>query len=280
MAMSRGATFTAVAALLIAACTTIRPGPGAVELPEGSFSHGRWDRVLQQHVDSAGRVDYAGLAANPRELDAYFEQIAGFSPDSHPHLFRDRDARLAYWINAYNASVIKAVVEAYPISSVGDVGFGFWKIGFFVQQKIVVGGTSMSLYYLENSIVRERFRDARIHFALNCASASCPTLPNRAFQAATLQERLDQEARRFVAATRNVRVDHDRRVIYLSSIFDWYESDFTDWPTPGLPRHPSLLDYISHYAEAELQADLARAGRYDIRFDTYDWSLNDQAAVK
>ncbi len=274
--MVRSAPIVALA-FVVAACTTIRPDPRLAVDTADTFSHDAFDRVLREHVDSQGLVDYGGLVDDPADLDLYYRQIASISPDNRPDRFGNDTERLTYWLNAYNASVMKAVIEAYPISEVGDVGFPFWKIGFFVQQKIVLGGESMSLYHLENAVVRDRFRDPRIHFALNCASASCPRLPDRAFQPAMLEQRLEEETHRFINETRNVRVDHAERILHLSSIFDWYETDFTVWPAQELPPSPTLIDYIRLYADTELKEDLARAREYEVRFNPYDWSLNDRA---
>lgn len=275
----RSAAFLTILLALSACTTTIRSNPANVDPPTVPFSHHRFDRVLHDFVDSRGRVDYAGLVARPTDLDAYFHQISLISPDSHSKLFATRDERLAFWINAYNASVMKAVADAYPISSVGDVGLSFWKIGFFVMQRVVIGSTEMNLYDLENLIIRERFRDPRVHFALNCASAGCPRLPRQAFRASTLSQRLDEETRRFVHEGRNVRVDHPARTVHLSSIFGWYEEDFTEWPADELPADPSLLDYVTLYADAGLAQDLeqAKTQKYRIKLIPYDWSLNDQA---
>ena len=265
-------------AVVTGGCATVQPAPLDSPRIEGSFSHEIFDRVLRTYVDDRGRVDYKTLARNPAELDKYYSTLAQISPDSHPEAFADDAERLTYWINAYNASVMKAVIDAYPIDEVGDVGIAFWKIGFFMQQKIVLGGDSMSLYYLENAIVRDRFRDARIHFALNCASASCPRLPNRAFLPPSLERRLDEESRLFINDPRNVTIDHERRTVRLSSIFDWYDGDFTDWPAEGLGEDASLVDYVAIYADSELSAELNGAADYDVEFIPYDWSLNDQAA--
>ncbi len=269
----------AATTLALGACTAIRSEsiPIPDEIPRSAISHEKFDRVLHDFVDRNGQVDYARLKESPRNLNDYVALIAAVSPDSHPHLFGTREDLLAFWINAYNASVIHAVTAKYPIASVGDVGISFQKTGFFVQQRFAIGGAQMSLYCLENSIVRERFRDPRIHFALNCASASCPTLPNRAFVPATLEQRLDQAARNFVADKRNVDIDHALRVVRLSSIFDWYESDFTKWPEAAGGASTSLLGYIERYASPSLAAELQKADGYKIKFNDYDWSLNDRS---
>lgn len=212
---------------VIAGCTTISPsiseGPPRVVSP--IFSHRDFDRVLDRFVDERGMVDYRSLQENPTDLDAYYRQIARFSPDSHPEHFSDEDHQLAYWINAYNAATIKTVLTHYPITSVLDVRnpavFFFFpdKAGFFLFQRLTFGGQTTSLYYLENSVIRERFNDPRIHFSLNCAALCCPRLPRQAFSGDGLDRQLDDETRFFLSEARNFRIDHDNQKVYLSSIF-------------------------------------------------------------
>jgi hypothetical protein len=270
-----------VSALLctLAGCTAIRPTLPAAQLgpPPAVFSHDAFDRVLQRYVDEEGRVDYTALAQQPADLDRYYDLLAAYSPDATPALFPSRQHELAYWINAYNGGAMRAVLQHYPIASVADVdGWLPGKVGFFLLQRLTFGGATTSLYYLENGVVRERYRDPRVHFALNCASGGCPRLPRTAFNGPELDAQLDREARRFVAEPRNVRVDHAERAVYLSSIFTWYESDFIDWPPLGGRPGVTLLDYVLLYSAPEQAAELRRASGYDVRFVPYDWSLNDQ----
>ncbi|MGD9762328.1 MAG: DUF547 domain-containing protein [Candidatus Binatia bacterium] len=263
----------------LSACTAIRPNVPAARLgPQpDTFSHAAFDRVLQRFVDDRGRVDYGSLQAHRADLDWYYDLVAAYSPDSSPALFPTRAHALAYWLNAYNAAVMRTVLEYYPIAGVGDVDP--WlpgKAGFFFLQRLTFGGATTSLYYLENNVVRERFRDPRVHFALNCASGGCPRLPRRAFTGEQLDQQLDAEARRFVAEPRNVRIDHGERAVYLSSIFNWYQRDFLDWPPLEGRSGATLLDYVALYSTPEQVAELRRASEYDVRFAPYDWNLNDQ----
>ena len=265
--------------------TSIPPdGDLAAPVVSGSFSHALLDSVQRLYVDEAGRVDYARLLDDPVDLDRYYRLLATYSPDSHADLFPTEASRLAYWINAYNAAVLKAVLEYYPIATVGDVKspkllfFMPDRSGFFYFQKLEFGGESINLYDLEHDIVRSRFADPRIHFALNCASLGCPRLPQRAFSAENLEAELELETRRFVNEERNVRIDHEQQVIHISSIFSWYDSDFLDWYGQRHPTsEPALLDYISLYLPSEKAARLNGSSDYEIRFIPYDWGLNDQA---
>ncbi len=272
-------------AIAISGCTTIQPVTREQETAEpGIFTNESFDRVLQRYVNERGFVDYIALRKDPDDLEDYYYQITTYSPDSHPELFPTENYKLAYWINAYNAGTMKTVLTYYPIDSVLDVkqpGIFFFlsnKSGFFFFQRLKFGGKTTSLYYLENSVIRKRFGEPRIHFAVNCASVSCPRLPMQAFYGETLDRQLDDETRFFLTEDRNFRIDHEKKVIYLSSIFKWYEKDFTDWYSKKYPKgEASLLSYIELYLEPEkVEALKAVSNSYTISFIPYDWNLNDQ----
>jgi hypothetical protein len=272
--------------LAAAGCTSIRPAGVVARAPSvgPEFSHAELDDVLSRFVDGQGLVDYQGLAKDPAALERYHLALSARSPDSDPDVFPTSEEQLAYWINAYNASALTTVIAYYPIRSVTEVSAPFPlglvsdKLGFFVLQRITLGGEETNLYSLENSVIRGRFTEPRVHFALNCASRGCPRLPRRAFAAAELDEQLDGETRRFFAEERNLRIDHAERAVYLSSILDWYEDDFTDWLAARRPDRPAtLLEYAALYAPPERADELARARDYEVRFVPYDWTLNDRA---
>jgi hypothetical protein len=239
--------------------------------------------VLERFVDDAGQVDYAGLATDPLPLERYYYLLSRYSPDSAPDAFPTPSDRLAYWLNAYNAAVLKTVLAHYPIASVEDVAppraFFFLprRSGFFVFQRIRLGNRGTSLYALENRVIRRRFDDPRVHFALNCASRGCPRLRRQPFDPVRLDVQLDRATREFVAEPRNVRIDHAARTVTLSAIFDWYEGDFLDWcRAHRRDGPPDVLRYVAAYAEPARAAELERAAEYARRMEPWDWSLNAQ----
>ena len=226
------------------------------------FDHSPWDVLLKQYVNAIGEVDYASLKANRGPLDAYVASLAATSPDSRKELFSDRAAELAYWLNAYNALIIRGVVDAYPAKSVRDLGALF---GFFRRKDYTLGGRKLSLQDLENDIIRNRYREPRIHFAIVCASMSCPRLDREAFVADKLEEQLDRVTRRYMAENRNVAIDVAARTITLTAILKWYAEDF------GGP----VLDFVRRYSSPARVALLDQAGtQAKTRFFDYDWSLN------
>ena len=260
-------------ALVLGCASVIDPGPGLLE--PGPFDHDDLDLVQQSFVDDRGRVNYDALALDRKALDRYYLHLSTTGPRSHPAAFPAREDELAYWINAYNAAVLVTVLEYYPIDSVGDVKapfvlrpflFGKSRLaGFFYFQHVLLGGEKMSLYDLENKIIRG-YGEPRIHFAINCASVGCPLLPKHAFHPSTLDADLDRETLRFFASPEKLRIDHEARVVWLSPILDWFREDFGG----------DLLAYVRRYVSPERRAELDRAANYELRFMEYDWRLNRQ----
>ena len=275
-----------IAVFSLSGCTAIKPVLTTDEMliEQNVFPNASFDKVLEKFVNEYGLVDYSSLKQDPDDLDKYYHLVATRSPDSHPELFPNKAHELAYWINAYNAAVIKTILNYYPIDSVLDVKqpaiFFFLsdKSGFFVFQRLTFGGKTTSLYYLENGVIRKRFDDPRIHFALNCAALGCPRLPRQSFYGETLDQQLENQTRFFLAEERNYQIDHREKTIYLSSIFQWYEKDFLSWYQNRFPGHQaSLLKYIGLYLTPEKTAELEKYGDdYKLQFIAYDWQLNDQ----
>lgn len=237
-----------------------------------AFDHGPLDRVLSAFVDDAGNVDYAGLKADRAELDAYVDSLAAVSPDSDPDRFPTREARLAYWINAYNALVLRGVIDAYPVRSVKDIKM---LSGFFNRTWFTVGGESLTLNGIEHDVIRDRFDEPRIHAAINCASVGCPVLERTAFFPETLDARLETVMRKFLNEDRNVTVDADRRTVTLSKILDWFESDFTDWYESKFNVDDAhILDYVALYREGPFDKT------WKVKHHDYDWTLNDRRIAR
>lgn len=240
------------------------------------FDHGPFDQVLQEYVNDQGFVRYAALAKDRAALDAYVDSLGHYSPASHPDRFPSRAHELAYWINAYNAFVLRGVIDAYPIASVKDA---FVFSGFFNRQTFVAGGREMTLDHLENKIIRPTYQEPRIHFAVNCAALSCPQLENRAFTGPDLDARLERALTRFAQDPNHVRLQDKR--LYLSKILDWYGEDFTAWFPPNRPN-PEAVPIIVNYLRPYLPVDLAAGLSEDltIEYNDYDWTLNEDRETK
>ena len=213
-------------------------------------SHALWDSLLSAYVDNAGMVDYNRMRADQTALDRYLETLQETVPSSD---WRDED-QMAYWINAYNAFTVKLVLQSRPKESIREYNDGNpWAIKW-----IKIGGELLSLDDIEHRRLRGAFKEPAIHFALNCASRSCPPLAQKAFTGNTLRTMLDNQSKAFINNPRYNTIRPER--IQLSKIFEWYAEDFGD-----------VRAYInSRVTEHKI------SGETEIEFLDYDWSLNRQ----
>ena len=248
---------------------------GANTLP---FDYSFFGKTLQSYVDDRGLVDYRKLKSAGVELRAFVQQLAKVSPENHPEIFATREARLAYWVNAYNAFALKGVVDSYPTRSIhsSKTIYGFL---FFRRLKFEAGGRKYTLNHIENEIIRKQYQDPRVHFALVSASMGCPRLSREPFLPERLQEQLDVAARVFIGESRNVQVDLAAGKIFLSKIFapSWYEGDFLFWYLVKFPgSKPGIQDYLRLYLSADRKRLLETNPSLKREYIEYDWSLNDQ----
>jgi hypothetical protein len=213
-----------------------------------AFSHEKWDQLLRKHVGAEGKVNYKGFLADKADLETYLTALSAGAPQKE----WSRREQMAWWINAYNAFTIKLILDNYPVSSITKLHGGKpWDVKW-----IDIGGEKYSLNQIENDILRPRYKDARIHFALNCAARSCPPLLNRAWTADNLESLLDRQTRQFVNNPKFNRIEAGQAAV--SKIFDWYAADFGSLPA-----------FINKYSTAPMGEG---AG---ISFQEYDWGLNE-----
>jgi len=173
---------------------------------------------------------------------------------------QSRKAKLAFFLNAYNAWILQKILESYPTRGPGGGGF-LGRTKFFRSKSIQVAGIRTSFHRFENDLIRASFNEPRIHFALNCASASCPPLHPRAFTESTLDETLEQLTRDFINRNPLAIRYTQPNTIEISEIFKWYEDDF---------QHPrSILGYLNQYREEPIPHTTT------IRYQSYQWNLNE-----
>ena len=233
----------------------------------GDFDHehGAWTSILGRYV-RAGSVDYAGLArAGRSELSAYLHSLE--SVRREPFDSWTREQKLAFWINAYNAYTVELILDHYPLESIRSIGLlpGAAFRARFIPLGELRGGT-LALNDIEHEILRREFREPRIHFAIVCASKSCPVLRSEAYRANDLDRQLDDAARAFLRDASRNRFDPAGRTLYLSAIFDWFREDFE-------ANARSLPEFVARYADDATTAQIA-AGGAKVEFLDYDWSLN------
>ena len=245
-----------------------REVPPSERVPIDAIRHDAWDRLLHAYVDGAGRVDYARWKADGTEpLDDYLAELSRADLEADAGL----ESTLAYWINAYNALTIRGILREYPTDSIRNHtsaigGYNIWK-----DLTLRVGGENVTLDEIEHQKLRP-LDEPRIHFAIVCASNSCPRLLNEAYTADAISSQLDSNAREFFSHGENFRFTDsgdDRQTLVLSPILDWFGADF------GVTI-PERLERIADYVPADQREKLLDAG-VELEFDEYDWRLNDRA---
>lgn len=222
-------------------------------------SHAVFDGLLKKHVDADGWVSYEGFKKDRTELKKYLDLLQANAPNDASW---SREQKLAYWINAYNAFTIELVLQYYPVESIKDIGSKIqvpfvntpWDIKF-----IKIGGKELDLNNIEHSILRKEFDEPRIHFAINCASYSCPVLRAEAYTAEKLEAQLKEQAESFVNDPRRNKITSS--TAELSKIFDWFGGDFT--------KKSTLNAFINQYSKTKL------TDKTKVSYIEYDWRLND-----
>jgi hypothetical protein len=234
-----------------------------------------FDTLLKRYVtaspDGVNRVDYAtwkAALADRKALDHVVETASKQKPSA-----MTKPQQLAFWANLYNAITLQVILDAYPVTSIRDIkSKGVWLdpkafIGPWVQKRVTVEGRDVSLDEIEHAILRPTFKDARVHYAVNCASYGCPNLRPTAWRAETLDVDLDAAARDFVNHPRGAALSGDS--LKVSSIYKWFQSDFGG--TPG-----GVIAHLKKYATPELGKKLDKIT--DSTDDSYDWTLNETPA--
>ena len=219
------------------------------------FSHEAFAEALGVHVRE-GWVDYGGIASDQRFSD-YLRQLDRVDPNS----LLAPEQRLAFWINAYNAFAIKGILDGYSPMTL------FGRYRYFIARGYQVGGETINLYDLERKVLIPDFREPRIHFAIVCASRSCPKLQSWVYSADKLDQQLEETAKQFVNDPTRNQFDRQHKLARLSMIFYWFREDFE-------AHSGSLINYVKRYvADPDLARDL-EAIPYKVEFLEYDWRLN------
>lgn len=218
--------------------------------------HSLYGELLSKYVNN-GVVDYLGFKNEEATLDEYLKILENTEVGQ-----LSRDEQFAFYINAYNAWTIKLILSAYPgIKSIKDLGNIFkspWK------KKIVrIDGKVLSLDDVEHKILRKKFTDPRVHFAINCASKSCPPLITEPYSGSKLDQQLDHSTRAFINDPKSNYLKGNK--LHVSKIFDWFSDDFDN----------DIIGFFLQYARGDLREELkAKNGQIEIKYLHYDWSLN------
>jgi len=232
--------------------------------------HGLWTQLLKTYVKD-GQVNYSGICKDPT-MTEYLAQLI----TTDPMLITERNAKFAFWINAYNAYTVKLICDHYPIKSINRLHKGGLVLGSVFGQtawdkKIAnIHGELLSLGFIEHKILRHEFKDARVHFAIVCAAKGCPPLRSEAYEAVRFDEQLNDQAQIFLSNLKKNSFDIQSQVANISPIFSWFKTDFGGRPDKVLSF---LVQFLPENLQILIKAD---PSVWKIRYTDYDWSLNVQ----
>lgn len=262
------------------------PGVAHATTPPVGRLHDDWDALLKKHVvvisgGKASQMDYAGIARDRVRLKAYLEALAGVGEAKFGAWAKAE--QMAFLINAYNAFMVEKVLTRYPnIGSVWDFGKLFGNP--FKDRFFTLLGRPSSLDRIEHELLRQPgvYDEPRVHFAVNCASVSCPMLREEAYAAERLDAQLEDQARRFLADRSRNRYDAAKGALEVSKIFDWYKIDWSSGyrGIRGNARPiDSLPEYFGRYsgllADDSAQQRRIAERKAGVRYLEYDWAIND-----
>ncbi|MBI1976532.1 MAG: DUF547 domain-containing protein [Candidatus Omnitrophica bacterium] len=231
---------------------------GVASLASAQVHHALWQELLSKHVNQ-GKVQYKGLLAERTTLQRYLTQLENTDLQQ-----KSREEQMAFWINAYNAAVIGGVLNHWPVQSVKEVK------KFFDSRDYKIAGEPKSLNEIEKHL--RRFGDPRIHFALVCASQSCPALVNAPYQGDSLDRQLDSQAKKFLRdPQKGLRIDRGKKILWISKIFQWHEEDFVQ---NGIKNPSDLITAVGIFLDEDVRQEVKK-NPYQIRYLDYDWRLND-----
>ena len=256
--MTRLAFALVLSGWLAGGCSTVPTHFAPTDpIPAARFSHQPFDASLRAHV-TEGQVNYPDFAADIR-FATYLGQLERINPDE----FKARADKLAFWINTYNALAIQGILEGdSPFTATG-------KYRYFIKRTFTVGGGALNLWGLEHKLLIP-LGEPRVHFAIVCASWSCPKLQSYVYTPDALDSQLDAAARQFINDPQRNRFDRAQKVAHLSMIFKWYEDEF-------VRAAGSVQRYIARYVNDPVLAHELEANAYAIGYLPYDWSLNGTA---
>lgn len=214
--------------------------------------HAAWDKLTRKHINTEGKVNYAGFLSDKKDLEQYLRELQ----ELHKEIVDwNKKKQLAYWINLYNAVTVKLIVDNYPVSSITDLEGGKpWD-----TQLVELSGTAYTLNAIENKIIRPLFNEPRIHFAVNCAAKSCPKILNKAWTEHNLERSLTAQTEAFLSNKEQNSLDENE--IIISKIFEWYKVDFGS-------TNENIIQFINRYSE------IAVSKTASVNYNEYDWTLN------
>ncbi len=241
--------------------------------------------MLSKYVDDSGLVNYGQLKANLFELNVVLTAFEGVAKEDY-ETWNEAD-KIAFWINAYNTFMLKAVCNRYPIEP------SFLKSFFYEKNSMqhlsdiwdtiefAVLGQKLTLSHIQNEILRKQFIEPGIHFGLNSASLGCAPIARVPYEGSQLKSQLTEQAKRFMGNPKNLTIDKKQNLVSLSPLFENYMDDFVKVDTGGGlysgldSRQSAIINYIKNFLSAEDQVYLTKTA-FKLKFAVYDYSLNEK----
>ena len=251
----------------------------------GQMDHHQFDELLNAYVDN-GQVDYKKFKTNVGSLNLYIQALESVTAEVYGSW--EPNSQKAFWINAYNAVTIQVILDHYPIKPGGFIARARFPKNSIRQiddvwdsDWVTLVGEKRTLNEIEHEILRKEFKDPKLHFVLVCASIGCPLLENSAYFADDLEQRLEQAAENFINNPHKVRLDKKENILYVSSIFNWFDTDFDVYKYPKTlsgdynKSELGIVKFILRYINNDDGVHILEKSP-EIEFLDYDWSLNER----
>jgi len=222
----------------------------SVQAQEVATFFSKTDQFLETHIKN-GAVAYGKIHSDTTQLNEILNLAATLS------ISKDDESYKAFWINAYNLSVIKGIIDNYPLKSPLD------KAGFFDKVSYKIAGQTVTLNTIENKLLRAEFKDARLHFVLVCGAKGCPPLIPNAYLPETLEAQLQQQTELAINGTSFIKINAKKKRVEGSEILKWYKEDF-------VKKGQSEIDFLNQFRTNKIPA------KFKLTYSTYNWALNSQ----
>lgn len=244
-------------------------------LHAASFDYRHYEGILNRYLKPdvsidgvlVTAVDYGALAAEAQKKDSDYSTLRKDLASFDPGTLTNREDKMAFWIDVYNIAAMKMIIDHYPVDSIKSKKINW--LGVPWDKKIItVGGKEYSLGQIESDILLDTFKDLRIHFAINCASVSCVNLAQEPYRGATLLKQFEEQGKQFLAdQKKGVRIDRERKIIYLSQVFKFDKKHFDQ-------LGGGALHFILPFLRLE-DREFVSKGKLTVEYLDYNWKSDD-----
>lgn len=266
----------AVACLALAVTPLLNPWIGRVPNSSAAgFSYPTYQQFLDKYVVQGkyigdmelNVVDYDAIQGDRGKPGSLYDKVLQQFADFDPNGIKGREDQIAFWINAYNIGAIKMIMDHYPVDSIRSTKI-HWLKNPWNKKILTVGNTKYSLGQIEHDILLGKYGEPLVHFAIVCASLSCPDLSPTVFKGGQLMEQLERQARLFLGnEKKGLRIDRENGVVYFSMIFTFDKKTFPNAAEDAIPL-------ITRFIVKEEDREYVRSGTYESEYLDYNWDLN------